>query len=67
MILLSLFSLNNFFIVLNLIKISKTETIDENSDNVVDKIKIKLTFQSDPSTIQNIKLMLFLDYALTVK
>lgn len=64
---MSLFSLNNFFIVLNLIKISKTETIDENSDNVVDKIKIKLTFQSDPSTIQNIKLMLFFDYALTVK
>lgn len=45
----------------------QTETIDENSDNVIDKVKIKLTFQSDPMKIQNIKLMLFFDYSLTVK
>lgn len=42
------------------------EILDQNNDNYNDLLKIKITFASDPTTIKNIKLMMFLNYGLSV-
>jgi len=44
----------------------KTETVDENYDGLIDKIILKISFASNPATIQNIKLMVFFNYILQV-
>jgi hypothetical protein len=43
------------------------EVFDQNNDNYNDFIKLKITFASDPSTVKNLKLMIFFNYALSVR
>lgn len=38
-----------------------------NNDDITDQIKLKVTFQCDPTTIRSVKMMLFFNYALSNK
>ncbi len=63
----SIVKLNDYYDNVLAVPLVKAQSVDSNHDDKIDTVKIKISFPSTPTSIKNVKLMLFFDYYLTVR